>query len=192
MKLVTRMVRSGRLLIPLFLLAACTDLLPRAQHETSTPWNDYGGAQAMFDQIKPGTTTLVELRKLGIDPAHTPNVASLAYADVLRRFNVMPGMDLGQLDGGLSECVQDNQHCFAFEMQQSRLNRKRIGNFWLDILNFKREIEISGWQFNAIIVIRGETVAYKLWSGNPNIRQSENERNPLGPLQGIGASLIGR
>lgn len=184
--------RPASLLALLCLLSGCVSLLPRAQQETTTPWNNYDGARAVFEQIKPGTTTLAELKKLGMDPAHTPNVASLAYADVLRKFNVVPGMELGQLDDGLRACVNDNQHCFAFEMQQSRLNRQRIGNFWLDILNFKREIEITGWQFNAIIVIRGETVAYKLWSGNPNIRQSENERNPLGPLQGIGSSLIGR
>ena len=192
MKSPLKACRTGLLLVFVSVLAGCVSLLPRAQQETSTPWSDYAGAQAMFDQIKPGMTTLVELQKLGIDPAHTPNVASLAYTDVLRRFNVMPGLDLTQLDNGLRECVNDNQHCFAFEMQQSRLDRKRVGNFWLDILNFKREVEISGWQFNAIIVIRGETVAYKLWTGNPNIRQQENERNPLGPLQGIGSSLIGR
>lgn len=176
----------------LYLMAGCANLLPQGHQETTTPWTDYVGARAIYDQIKPGITTLADLQKLGIDPAHTPNVASLGYADVLRRFNIMPGMDLSQLDGGLRDCVADNQHCFAIEMQQSRLNRKRVGNFWLDILNFKREIEITGWQFNALIVIRNDTVAHKLWSGNPNMRQSENERNPLGPLQGIGSGLLVR
>lgn len=174
------------------LLAACSGLLPRAQNQSSTPWNDYAGARAMYEQIVPGKTTLAELQKLGVDPANTPNVASLSYADVLRRFNVMPGLDLQQLDAGLRDCVNDNQNCVAFEVQQTRLDRKRVGNFWLDILNFNREVEVSGWQFSSIIVVRGDTVAYKLWSGNPNIRQTENERNPLGPLQGIGGSLIGR
>ena len=36
------------------------------------------------------------------------------------------------------------------------------GNFWLDLLNFKRGTMETGWQFKALVVVVYETVVYKL------------------------------
>ena len=55
----------------------------------------------------------------------------------------------------------------------------------LDSLNFKRRTEISGWRFTGLIVLKDDLVVYKLWGGQPSIKESEETRNPLGPFQGV-------
>lgn len=176
----------------LIAMTGCSSLLPDAKQETQTPWHSYAEAQAMFDSITPGKTTLAELNALGIDPAKTPNVALLSHTDLLRRLVPSSSFDIHLLDPGLQECVSAQAGCFAYEIEQLSLRRNRYGNFWLDFLNFRRQVDVSGWQFDAVVVIKKNIVVYKLWSGKPKVHALENERNPLGPLQGLGPSLIQR
>jgi hypothetical protein len=173
-------------------LTGCMNLLPHGKEETRTPWTSYDDAQAMFAKIIPGQTTLSDLKALGIDPAQTDNVALLGHADVLRRLVAASSFDISRIDPALQECVAAPQVCFAYELEQTHTNRKRYGNFFLDFLNFKRRVDITGWQFDAIVVIKKELVVYKLWSGKPKIHKLEEEHSPLGPLQGIGPSLFSR
>lgn len=172
--------------------SGCASLLPEATQQTQTPWHTYADAQAMFDKVIPGKTRLTELKSLGVDPAQTPNVSYLGHADMLRRLLPTSAFDIEALHPGLRQCMAAERPCFAYEIEQISLDRQRYGNFWLDFFNFKRQINVSGWQFDAIFVIKGETVVYKHWSGKPNLQQREEERSPLGPLQGIGSSLIRR
>lgn len=146
----------------------------------------------MFARIIPGATSLSDLKALGVDPDQTPNVAILGGADLLRRLVPGSAFDIGLLDPGLQQCASLQSACFAYEIDQISLERKRFGNFWSDFLNFKRQVSITGWQFNAVVVLKGDTVVYKLWSGKPHVRQLEVERSPLGPLQGVGPSLLAR
>lgn len=173
-----------------FALSACSSLLPDARQETQTPWHSYAEARAMFDNIVPGKTTLTELHALGVDPDKTPNVALLSHADLLRRLVPSSSFDIHMLDPGLQQCISLREVCFAYEVEQLSLDRKRYGNFWLDFLNFKRQTDISGWQFDAIVVLKQDKVVYKLWSGKPKVHQVEREHSPLGPLQGLGPSLL--
>jgi hypothetical protein len=173
-------------------LSGCGSLLPDAKQQTQTPWHSYADAQAMFDKILPGKTRLVELKALGVDPDKTPNIKYLGHADLLRRLVPASSFDLSLLDPGLQECLSSQQICFGYEVEQVTIDRKRFGNFWLDFLNFKRQISVSGWQFDAVVVIKNDTVVYKLWSGAPNLQRMEVERSPLGPLQGFGSSMIRR
>lgn len=176
----------------LFAATGCSSLLPDARQETQTPWHSYAEAQAMFDSIMPGKTTLTELNALGVDPEKTTNVALLSHTDLLRRLAPSTSFNIGLLDPGLQQCMSAQAGCFAYEIEQISLQRNRYGNFWLDFLNFKRQIDVSGWQFDAVVVIKKDTVVYKAWSGKPKVHQLENERNPLGPLQGLGPALIQR
>ncbi|WP_162174124.1 hypothetical protein [Herminiimonas sp. CN] len=155
-----------------------------------TPWGSYAEAQAMFDSIVVYSTSMAQLKDLGIDPEKTPNVAILSHADLLRKITAGSSLDIRSLDTELQSCLMENKICIAYEIGQTHLDRNRFGNFWLDFLNFNRRVDISGWQFNAIVVIRNDRVIYKLWSGKPNIQQLQEERNPLGPLQGLGSSLL--
>lgn len=174
------------------MLAGCASLLPHSREDTRTPWHSYAEAQAMFDGIVVYTTTTAQLKALGIDPEKTPNVAILSHADLLRKITSGSSLDVRRLDPELQSCLMENKTCVAYEIEQTHLNRKRFGNFWLDFLNFHRRVDITGWQFDAIVVLKDARVIYKLWSGKPNIQQLQEERTPLGPLQGLGGSLLVR
>ena len=67
---------------------------------------------------------------------------------------------------------------------------ERVGSFFLDFLNFRRTTEITGWRFNAVVVLKDDVVVYKLWGGRPMIKELNESRNPLGPLQGGGEKLL--
>ena len=47
----------------------------------------------------------------------------------------------------------------------------------------------TGWRFNALVVLKDDLVVYKLWGGQPTIRETEKDTRPLGPLQNLGESL---
>lgn len=173
-------------------ISGCAGLLPNEHQTTQTPWHSYAEAQAMFARIVPGATSLQELKALGIDPDKTPNIAILDHADLLRRLVPTSSFDVRLLDPGLQGCVLAPGACFAYEIEQTYLDRQRFGNFWLDFLHFKRTVDVSGWQFDAIVVIKNDKAIYKLWSGTPSIHRLEQERSPLGPLQGMGSSLFAK
>ena len=63
--------------------------------------------------------------------------------------------------------------------------RKRYGNFFLDFFNFERRTKVTGWEFNAVLIIKDDLVIYKLISGQPAIQEYEEANNPLGPLQAV-------
>ncbi|MBS1169721.1 MAG: hypothetical protein H6R01_639 [Burkholderiaceae bacterium] len=174
----------------LVFVAGCASLLPDGRQETRTPWETYAQAQAMFARIIPNETTVAELKALGVDPDKTPNVAVLSHADLLRRLVSTSSLDVKLLDHGLQQCVSSHKTCYAYEIEQKHIERKRFGNFWLDFFNFHRKTNITGWEFDAIVVVRDGKVIYKLWSGKPGIHQFEEERMPLGPFQSIGTSYM--
>lgn len=174
----------------ILILAGCSSLLPHSTQESKTPWHDYAEAHALFDKIVPQQTSIADLKSLGFDPQQTSNISILNHADLLRRLMSNGSFDIGLLDTTLRTCQASKSTCFAYEIEQTYTNKKRIGNFWLDFLNFDKETDISGWQFDALVVINDDLVIYKQWSGKPSIHQFEQERNPLGPFQGWGPSLL--
>ena len=176
----------------LLLVGGCSSLLPSGRQETPTPWQSYGDAEAMFAKIIPNQTRLAGLKDLQIDPATTPNLALLNHADLLRRFATGSALTAEVLDESLRTCLAVRARCSALEIEHVHTDRKRVGNFWLDTFNFRRKVDVTGWRYNILIVLQDDLVVYKLWSGKPNIRDVEEERNPLGPLQGVGDSLLRR
>ena len=93
----------------------------------------------------------------------------LTYADVIKRLIPPTTIDSMKLNRGIVECVSAQAVCQVYEVDLKRLHRKRSGNFWLDFLNFRRRTEISGWRFNALVLLINDLVVYKLWSGQPVI-----------------------
>lgn len=173
-------------------LSACTSLLPTSKQINDQPWDSYQKAQEVFALITPAKTTLEDLQKLGIYPDKTPNVALLNHADVTRRLVAISSLEINLLPPPIQHCLAHHAECSAIQIEQKHMDRKRYGNFWLDFLTFNRQIEISGWQFEALIIMQKDLVVYKLWTGKPNILQWEEERNPLGPLQGAGSTVLKR
>ena len=173
-----------------FFLAACGALLPRSTALTQSPWQSFEEAQGTFDRIIPYKTTVEELKELNLDPVSNPNITILNYSDVLRRFIPSPSVDAGNLDRGVQDCIEAKTICKGYEVDQRSMKRDRYGNFWLDLLNFKRKVDIVGWRFNGVILMRDGTVVYKLTGGQPAIHEHEENTQPLGPFQGIGESRL--
>ena len=64
------------------------------------------------------------------------------------------------------------------------------GNFFTDFSNFQRRTETTGWRFHGVILFVNTLVVYRSWSGQPRVNEVEITKNPLGPLQDIGPSLL--
>ena len=171
-------------------IAGCASLLPTSKVEMKMPWQNYAEAKATFDRIIIQHTTIDELNAMAINADVTPNIVLLNQTDLLRRLANVPLLDPGMLDDGLRACLIKRQKCTGLEIEQTHTERERIGSFWLDVLGFRQEASVTGWRFNAVIVLDENVVIFKVWSGQPNIRKREEERNPLGPLQGFGSALI--
>lgn len=171
-------------------LVGCSSLLPRGNHRVDGPWQSFEDAQHAFDQIKPYQTRVADLKKLGLDPSSIPNVTLLNYSDVLIRFIPSSAIDSDELDAGVMDCIRAKAVCRGFEIDQKHVKRNRAGNFWSDFLNFRRQVDVTGWHFKGMLLIKDDVVVYKLTGGQPLIQEMEYNSNPLGPLQGIGESTL--
>jgi len=171
--------------------AGCSSLLPKAESETEAPWKTFDDAKRTYDSIEPGHTTLDELKQLGFDPYINKNVTVLHFSDIVGKYAPNAVRD-EYLEPGIRECLQLQTKCSAYAIEHRQIHRNRVGNFFLDILNFRRRTEILGWRFAAVIVLVSDRVVYKSWSGVPAISEVEETTNPLGPIQDRGASLLGK
>ena len=173
------------------MLGGCASLLPRGDVHTELPWQDYAQARAAYKAIRPYRTTMAELRRRGVDPDRTPNVKLLSYADILREL-VPAGANRVPLDPGITDCLHRQHDCVGYAIAQRHVETRRIGNFWADFLNFRRETRTRGWAYQMLVLSVDGKIVYKLWSGEPNIAQDQVDRNPLGPLQSSGDALVGK
>jgi len=171
-------------------IAGCSTLLPRSEALTDSPWQSFEEAQRAFEQIVPHKTTVADLKLMKLDPASNPNITILNYSDVLRRFIPSPSIDASSLDAGVQECVRAATRCQGYEIDHRVLKRNRYGNFWADVFNFKRKVDVVGWRFNAVVLITDDVVVYKLTGGQPAIHEHEESDTPLGPLQGAGEAIF--
>lgn len=179
------------MLFVLALLAGCSSLLPKSKEATASPWQSFEDAQRAFDKIVPGATTVADLRRMKLHPSSNPNIAILNYADVMRKFMLSPSLSINDLDEGVRVCVTAKINCRGFEVNQTSVQKSRNGNVVLDVLGFYRETHTAGWRFNGLILLKDEVVVYKLTSGQPAIQQTEENQNPLGPVQALGSHFTG-
>lgn len=169
--------------------AGCADLLPKSKAEVLSAWSSFDAARESIEAIVPGKTTAQELRALGIDPYASANVQLLTYSDIALRFPVnLPG---GPIDDGLRTCLAAGKACVGYAIAVRDVKRDRVGSFWQDALGFKRVVDISGWSFNALILLVGDRVVYTLYGGQPRLHEQEVTRQPLGPMQNVGESIGG-
>jgi hypothetical protein len=171
------------------LAAGCASLLPKAKVETAAPWKTFEEGKRTFDSIEPGRTTLLELKQLGYDPFVNPNVAVLHYSDVLSKYAPNAARD-EYLEPGIRECLKTQTKCRGYSIEHRQVRRDRVGNFFLDFINYERRVEITGWRFAAVIVVVDDRVVHKSWSGVPAISEVEESLNPLGPLQDRATTIL--
>jgi hypothetical protein len=173
----------GAALLPV----GCAQLLPRAQSDIESPWKSFEAARDAIERIQPGRTTAAELRAQGIDPYTSANIQLLTFSDIALRFPVNIAHE--RLDAGLRECLEAGKACTGYYINVREVKRDRVGGFWQDALGFKRVVEVSGWSFNSLVLLVGDRVVYTLYGGQPNLREHEVTRQPLGPAQNFGESL---
>jgi hypothetical protein len=173
------------------LLVACSAMLPRA-HSGTTSFPDFESARVGIESLLPGQSNMRALEALGIDPAKQPNVTILSYPDLVRRFStgVSGGAGSVELDPSVMACLTAHGRCRGLELNISEIRKNRTGPFFYDFVNFMRRTEITGWRFNALILLVDDIVVYRAWGGQPHVSELEVTRNPLGPLQDIGPSLV--
>jgi len=160
-------------------------MLPSAKLTTESPWHNYNEAKSAFDKVLPNQTTSDDLVRLGFDPFKLPNIKVLTHLDIINRFVPNQSIRIEDLDPEIQACLQVKKRCRGYEITPEFTNNKRYGNLFLDLFNFRRKNRITGWRFDALIVIIDEKVVYKLSGGNPTILKYEDRTNPLGPLQDI-------
>lgn len=173
-------------------LMGCAALLPAGTTDTRSPFDSFEAAEGAFSQIVPYQTTVAQIQALGFDFNASPNVTLITYPDVIARLVPNTGVPLDALDPGIRDCILAQAQCQAYEFRITRQKRKRVGSFWPDFLNFRRTVAVSGWRFEALIVVRDGVVLFRRYGGEPQISQTEQQVNPLGPLQGAGEAAAGR
>ncbi len=171
------------------LLTGCQSLLPNTSTKTEVPWERFEDARAVIERIVPYQTRRENLAAEGLDPYRNPAVTLLTYTDIVQRFAVGAAVTPQELDRGIRECLSAGKRCVGYAIAARRTQRERIGNFWLDSLNFVREVDVTGWTFNALIILVDDQVVYTVYGGQPRIHEHEVVRNPLGPLQSWGEQV---
>lgn len=122
--------------------------------------------------------------RLGIDPASVRNL--LNCFDVLRRFLPTSASSPDDLDRSARECIEAKTGCAGRPVKQRVAKCRRYGSFLSGFLSLERKVNILGWHFTGLVLIRDGRVIHKLTGSQPQVKENEENRKPLGPLQGSG------
>ncbi len=90
------------------------------------------------------------------------------------------------LDPGIPQCILARNECRAYVFRFERKQRQREGGFFADFFNVRRMTRITGWWFEATVVVTDGTVLFRNHGGQAQIDLVERSINPLGPLQPAG------
>ena len=177
------------LLAASFFMSSCTSLLPKGSSDNGGSFGSFEEARAAAERILPLQTRLNELGPLGFDIVAGPNVTLVSYPEIVVRLTPHPGVPISQLDAGIRRCIDIQTACRGYAFRFERENRVREGNFLLDFLNAVRTTRLTGWRFEALIVVSADTVLFRNYSGQAHIERVDKQVNPLGPLQPAGERL---
>lgn len=164
------------------LITGCT-VLPSTATQSKSRWVDYEEARKSYDTVKIDETTRKDLKAIGFTPDGNSNVRILNYVDVGNLFG--SAFRYEDLPTGVRTCVSAQDACLAYVVNVRRVNNKRNGNVAADLFGFKKHTDITGWEFQATVVLVNDRVVYKLWNGTPDIASSESQSTPLGPMQNL-------
>ena len=182
------------LLVALAVLSGCTALLPRGSSSTGAAFRSFDEARVAAERIVALKTQTSELGPLGFDIRDGLNVTLVSYPEIVVRLTPHPGVPISKLDAGIRQCIDIQMACRGYVFRFDREDRRREGNFWLDFFNVSRTTHLTGWRFEALIVVSDDTVLFRNYSGQARTEKTETQTNPLGPFQpageGAGASLL--
>jgi len=182
-------LRVGGLMI-LLGLGGCTSLLPTSLSETVSEWNSYDDAVQAMAALTPYQATRREVHQQQLDPTRNPAVTVLQFSDILQRFAAAALIKPNEVDRGIRDCLSAGKRCTAYAIAVKKLQRQRVGSFWLDSLNFRRETVTTGWSVNMLLVFVDDILVYQLIGGQPTINEIDLRRNPLGPVQSWGDHTV--
>jgi hypothetical protein len=168
----------------------CSTLLPTSKREVVSDWNSYENAVKSLAAIEPYKATRTDVHNEGLDPRLNPAVTVMHFGDVLQRFAAAALIKPEDVDRGISDCLHAGKQCSGYAISVRKVERNRVGSFWLDSFNFKRETVTTGWSVDALLVFVDDLLVYELIGGQPTIHEYEVQRNPLGPLQGWGDRML--
>ena len=169
-------------------LAACSGILPRESSTSRTSWATFDDAQKAYNSIEPGKSTAQNLKSLGFDPTAAANVEILDYVAIINRMS--PIFTEENLPTGIRQCLEAKTRCKGYLMTIKHIKRDRTGNVALDLLGFRKETKVTGWQLGTTIILVDDVVVYKSWVGTPEVAETEKKIIPLGPLQNLGDFFI--
>lgn len=176
-----------RLLVPVAIaLGGCTSMLPRGSSDTPSPFESFAEAQTAAERIVPFKTSVDQLAALGFDTRDGRNVTVIPYPDIVARLAPYSGVPLEQLDAGVRACIVARRECQGYLFRFEREDRRRQGNFLSDFLNVRRVTHVTGWRFEALLVVSERTVLFRNVAGNAHVERVERQTNPLGPFQPAG------
>ena len=167
-------------------LGACTSLLPRASSDAGTGFSSFEEARVAAERIVPLKTSIQALGDLGFNIERGQNASLISYPEIVVRLTPHPGVPINLLDAGRRQCIDIQRACRGYVFRFEREDRKREGGFWLDFFNISRTTHLTGWRFEALIVVSEEMVLFRNFSGQARIERVERQRNPLGPFQPAG------
>jgi hypothetical protein len=183
---VARAVAAGVCL----LAGGCTTLLPSSRTEVVSVWSSYDDAVKSLATVAPYLSTRQSVHAQGLDPGRNPAITVLHFADVLQRFAAATLIKPEDVDRGIRDCLKAGKQCGGYIIAVEKLHRRRVGSFWLDSLNFRRETVTTGWRVDVLLVFVDDALVYKLVGGRPLVSEVELRRTPLGPLQGWGDQTL--
>ena len=181
--------REALVFLMVVLLSGCASLLPSTTTNTAQ-FKTFDEAKQAIESLVPYVSDVNTLARMGIDPLQQPNTLILTHSDIARRLvnGSLPIKD--DLDQGIQVCLKAGDTCRGWEFTASRISRLRTGSFLQDFANFKRTTETSGWRFNAMVLMVNGVVVHRAWGGQPAIKEVEVRKNPLGPLQDSGPTVV--
>lgn len=172
-----------------FFLSGCASLLPTST-TNAAHFRTFDEARLTIESLVPYQSDGTKLALLGIDPLKQPNTLILTHSDIVKRVINGNLQARDDLDKGIQDCLKAGDACRGWEINASRIARARTGSFFMDFVNLKRTTETSGWRFNATILMVNGMVVHRTWGGQPALLEVEVQKNPLGPLQDGGPSLV--
>ncbi|MGZ5194975.1 MAG: hypothetical protein ACXWJM_07190 [Ramlibacter sp.] len=182
------MISRLLLLVMACALAACTSMLPRGRTDTPAGFENFEQAQTAVSRIAALKTPVSELKSLGFDLQAGTNVTLIPYPDIVGRLAPNSSVPLDKLDAGIRMCIEVQAACRGYLFHFERQDRKREGGFWMDFLNVRRTTYVTGWWFDALIVVSDGTVLFRNYAGQASTDRVERQFNPLGPFQPAGES----
>lgn len=168
------------------LLAGCT-ILPNSNTRSLSKWDSYEDAHKAFDTIVEGQSSHKDVQFLGFTPEGSANVKILNYVDVANMFG--SAFRPEDLPVGVKTCVTSQAKCKGYVVRVTNIQNRRNGNVAADLLGFRKRTHMTGWEFQATVVLVDNLVVYKLWNGTPTMESYDKQNTPLGPFQNLGGAI---